>query len=67
MSVNSADIEQIVRQVIGQMQGTASAPKKSAGPIPKTGRVAMLTELEKFELKEFAIPALGDDDISTVR
>ena len=63
MSVNSADIEQIVRQVIGQMQGTASAPKKSAGAYPKTGRVAMLTELEKFELKEFAIPALGDDDI----
>ena len=29
MSVNSADIEQIVRQVIGQMQGTAAAPKKS--------------------------------------
>ena len=63
MSVNSADIEQIVRQVIGQMQGGTSAPKKSGGPIPKTGRVAMLTELEKFELKEFAIPALGDDDI----
>ena len=62
MSVNSADIEQIVRQVIGQMQGTA-APKKSGGPIPKTGRVAMLTELEKFELKEYAIPALGDDDV----
>ena len=56
MSVNSADIEQIVRQVIGQMQGSASAPKKSAGAYPKTGRVAMLTELEKFELKEFAIP-----------
>ena len=63
MSVNSADIEQIVRQVIGQMQGTAAAPKKSGGPIPKTGRVAMLTELEKFELKEYAIPALGDDDV----
>ena len=65
MSVNSADIEQIVRQVIGQMQGTVSAPKKSVGTsaLPKTGRVAMLTELEKFELKEYPIPALGDDDI----
>ena len=63
MSVNSADIEQIVRQVIGQMQGAASAPKKSAGPIPKTGRVAMLTELEKFEIKEYPMPQVGDDDI----
>ena len=56
MSVNSADIEQIVRQVIGQMQGGTSAPKKSGGPIPKTGRVAMLTELDglNVDFVEFA-------------
>ncbi len=65
MSVNSKDIEQIVREVIGQMQGTAttSASKPSGGAIPKTSRVAMLTELEKFEIKEYPIPPLGDDDI----
>lgn len=64
MSVNSADIEQIVRQVIGQMQGgSAASSAKPAGGIPKTARVAMLTALENFELKEYPIPALGDDDM----
>ena len=64
MSVNSKDIEQIVRQVIGQMQGTAApAAKPAGGAIPKTSRVAMLTELENFEIKEYPIPPLGDDDI----
>ena len=63
MNVNSADIEQIVRQVIGQMHGSAPATSKSSGEIPKTARVAMLTELEKFELKEYPLPALGDDDV----
>ncbi len=64
--MNTADIEKIVKQVIGEMQGNAvaSAPAKSAGgAVPKTARVAMLTALEKFELKEYPIPALGDDDI----
>ena len=62
--MNSAEIEKIVRQVVGQMQasGTASAPK-STGEVPKTARVAMLTSLENFELKEFPIPPLGDDDM----
>ncbi len=63
MNVNSADIEQIVRQVIGQMSGATPAASKSSGGVPKTARVAMLTELEKFELKEYPIPTLGDDDV----
>ena len=65
MSVNSADIEKIVKQVIGQLQNTsapASAPA-AKGTVPKTARVAMLTSLEHFEIKEFPVPALGDDDI----
>ncbi len=62
--MNSADIEKIVRQVVGQMQasGAASAPK-ATGAVPKTARVAMLTSLEHFDLKEFPIPPLGDDDM----
>jgi len=40
----------------------ASAPK-AAGPVPKTSRVAMLTKLEHFDLQEYPIPELGDDDI----
>ena len=65
MSVNSADIEKIVKQVIGQLQNTsapASAPA-AKGTVPKTARVAMLSSLEHFEIKEFPVPALGDDDI----
>ena len=64
--MNNVDIEAIVKQVIAGMQGEpsapAAAPKASAG-VPATARVAMLTQLEKFELKEYPIPPLGDDDI----
>jgi len=44
------------------MQGTTSAPASSKD-IPDTAHVAMLTELEKFEIKEYPMPAIGDDDI----
>ncbi|MCQ2478055.1 MAG: zinc-binding dehydrogenase [Clostridia bacterium] len=59
--MNSAEIEQIVKQVIGEMQGTA--PKKTSGEYPKTARVAMLTSVEHFDVKEFPVPPLGDGDI----
>jgi len=65
MDVNSAKIEEIVKQVL---QGMKNAPAKTASStttcaIPKTSRVAMLTKLEQFEIKEYPIPELGDDDI----
>ncbi len=64
MDIKSAQIEEIVKQVLANMNGSASAPAKSAGgSIPKTARVAVLTKLENFELKEYPIPELGDDDI----
>ncbi len=64
MDINSVNVEEIVKQVLSSMQGTDPASaKKPAGAIPKTARVAMLTALEKFELKEFPIPELGDEDI----
>ena len=62
--MNSADVEKIVKQVISQMQGTDSAPvKASAKTVPATARAAVLTKLEHYDIKEFPIPALGDDDI----
>ena len=65
------NIEQIVAQVLAEMQGkdapapkAAAAPAKAAGgAIPATSRVAMLTALENYEIKEYPIPTIGDDDI----
>ena len=63
MDINSADVEKIVKQVLAGMGG-AAAPKSSfSGEVPKTSKAAMLTALEKYEIKEFPIPELGDDDI----
>ena len=65
MDINSNDIELIVKKVISSMNATstasASAPKSNA--IPDKARVAMLTSLENFEIKEYPMPKLGDGDI----
>ena len=55
-------IEAIVREVVAGMKGNGSC-KSAGGEIPKTSRVAILTEKEHFEIKEYPIPELGDDDI----
>ena len=62
---DTAQIEEIVRQVLASMSGEASAaPGGSAGgAIPKTAHVAMLTGLEHFDVKEFPMPEVGDDDM----
>lgn len=59
MDLNSAQVESIVRKILGEMTG---APKAN-GPIPKTAKVAMLTSPKHIEVKEFPIPELEDDDI----
>ncbi len=63
MDINSSNIEQIVRQVLDSMNGKTVQSSASSGEIPKTAHVAMLTGLEKFEIKEYPMPAVGDDDI----
>ncbi len=68
MDINSANIEEIVRQVLAGMTGRAgtapAAPAAAApGAVPKTAHVAILTDKEHFEVKEYPIPPLGDDDI----
>ena len=68
MDMNNVNIEEIVKQVLAGMSGNASAPSKAApapstDSIPKTARVAMLTALEHYDIKEFPIPPVGDDDI----
>lgn len=66
MEMNSTQVEAIVKQVLTQLSGSnASAGSSSASSqgIPKTAHVAMLTSLENFEIKEFPMPEVGDDDI----
>ena len=65
MELQSQQIEAIVKQVIAGMKGTTApaAAKPAGGAIPKTAHVAMLTKLGHFDIKEYPIPELGDDDI----
>ena len=65
MDINSANIEKIVKEVLQGMSASAVAPSApaQAGAIPKTSRVAMLTALEHYDIIEFPIREIGDDDI----
>lgn len=68
MAYTENDIAKIVAQVIaGMASGTPAVAGNSAGDVPKTARVAMLTKADpkggKMELFEYAVPTLGDDDI----
>ena len=65
MDVNAQNVEQIVKQVLESMSGTSVGGNRSSagGAIPATAKVAMLTALEKYEIKEFPMPPVGDGDI----
>ena len=68
MDTKNLNIEEIVKQVLAGMSGQAetaapAAKAPAAGSIPKTARVAMLTSLEHYDIKEYPIPEVGDDDI----
>lgn len=68
MAMNSNDIEAIVKQVIANIKdapvsAAAPAPKAASGKIPETARVAMLTKLGHFDVNEYKLPEIGDDDI----
>ncbi|MCD8337454.1 MAG: zinc-binding dehydrogenase [Lachnospiraceae bacterium] len=65
MEMNSANIEEIVRQVLAGMNGSATAASAGTarGGIPKTAHVAVLTAKNHFDVKEYPIPPVGDDDI----
>ena len=60
--MNSNDIEKIVRQVL-QSMGESAPARKSDAAIPATSRVAMLTKAEHFDIQEYPIPEIGDDDV----
>lgn len=68
--MENIDIERIVKQVLEGMATESTGCKNgsckcnhSKDAVPKTSRVAMLTKLENFEIKEYPIPEIGDKDI----
>ncbi len=66
MDINSKNIEEIVKQVLAGMTGktvSKCSGGNCGGELPKTARVAMLVEKERYELKEYPLPEVGDDDI----
>jgi len=65
MSINEQNVEQIVKQVLESMSGTSVGGNTNvvSKDIPATAKVAMLTALEKYEVKEFPMPPVGDGDI----
>jgi len=63
MNIDSKNVEQIVKQVLQEMGGMGASAPKAQGAIPAKARVAMLTSLEHYDIKEYPIPELGDDDI----
>ena len=63
MELNAMQVESIVRKVLGDLSGSASACSSSASS-DKVAKVAMLTGPKKIEVKEFPLPTvLEDDDI----
>lgn len=65
MDINAVNVEEVVKQVLNSMMSSGATPPKttSARNIPVTAKVAMLTALEKYEIKEFPMPNVGDGDI----
>ena len=62
-NMDADKIELIVKQVLSEMSSPAKKSSSAGGAVPKTSRAAMLTKLENYDIKEFPIPELGDDDI----
>lgn len=62
-------IEEIVKKVLNELSAdnagkSAAAPARATSKdIPDKAHVAMLTGIEKMEIKEFPMPKVGDDDI----
>ena len=65
MDMNSQNIEQIVQGVLARLHEEGAKTASSSAPkgVPATSKAAVLTKLENYDIKQFPIPELGDDDI----
>ena len=69
MDMNQVNVEAIVKQVLEGMLEKQAAPavnKTSGGAIPKTSRVAMLTSLEHYDIKEYPNPRRAPTILSII-
>ena len=51
MNINENEIAKLVQAVLDEMNGKPAATKKASGNIPSKAKVAMLTGLEKIDVK----------------
>ena len=63
MDINQIDIQTIVSKVMESLNEEPKTQKNVSGPTPKMAKVAVLTEKEKIEVKEFEIPEINDDEV----
>ncbi len=63
MDISASQVESIVRQILGNLDGGCAGNGCKKAGAPTTGKVAMLTGTKQIEVKEFKIPELQDDDI----
>jgi len=64
MNNTNIDIEAVVRQVLNNLTNNEpTLTSRVNEPVPKTAKAAMLTALEKYEIREYPIPPVGDNDI----
>ncbi len=61
--IDENEIARLVKSVLSQMDAQNAGTPKTGGAIPKNARVAVLTKPEHFDIKEYPIPEVGDDDI----
>ena len=63
MEMNEMNLEAIVKSVLEGMQKNGTNLTNNVSSVPTKSRVAMLTALENYEIQEYPIPPIGDDDI----
>ena len=63
MDISSVNIEEVVKRVLQTMGDPKAKSAAESASVPHTSRVGMLVGPEKFEVREYPIPQVGDDDI----
>lgn len=62
MEINDINIEEIVRNVLSNINGSASLVTRNED-VPKQAKIAVLTEKEKIEVQTFDIPEINEDEV----